>query len=555
MTPFPPNAESLTVEFKSDRTKLPDSELAEAIVALANTEGGEVWLGIEDDGKPSGLHRDHLNLDGLAGLISSRTHPSVRVEVSSVSVDGVTVARVVVPKSEGEVCTSGGKYLWRKLKADGSPESVPMHPHDRTSRSTTMGLTDISAQPVTGAQLADFDPLERERLRQSIERYGGDAALVHLDDEKLEGALGLSVRLADGSRVPTLTGLLLIGREEAIARLVPTHETAFQVIADETVQFNEFKRSPLLRTLNWLEASFRPYNPDEDELQIDLFRVAVPKLDERAFREAVANALVHRDYVARGAVHVRLENDALIVSNPGGLVDGVTIANLLTTEPRPRNPRLADAMRRIGIVERAGRGVDTIYRGMLRFGRPIPDYATTGQYSVVLRLSVGAADKAFLKMIVEEEAKLDKNLPIDSLIVLSLLKGTKRSSLDELAHEMHRDVSAVKRTVEALVEAGLVEAHGKTPRTRSYTLSARIYRATGNHAAFTRQAGFAAIQDEQMVLNFVRQHGQVKRSDVTSLCRITAEQAKSLLKKLKDEERLVQHGARRGTHYTLGPLA
>lgn len=63
------------------------------------------------------------------------------------------------------------------------------------------------------------------------------------------------------------------------------------------------------------------------------------------------------------------------MSNPGGFVEGVSLDNLLTTEPRPRNPRLADAFERVGLVERTGRGVDLIYRGLLRFGRASPDLA------------------------------------------------------------------------------------------------------------------------------------------------------------------------------------
>jgi len=55
-------------------------------------------------------------------------------------------------------------------------------------------------------------------------------------------------------------------------------------------------------------------------------------------------------------VHVRLSGDTLLISNPGGFVEGVTLNNLLTTEPRPRNPGLADALKRIGLVERTGRG-------------------------------------------------------------------------------------------------------------------------------------------------------------------------------------------------------
>jgi len=72
-----PAAESLTVEFKSDRKKLSDSERVEAIVCQANAEGGEVWLGVEDDGTPTGLHPEHALLAGLPGLIAARISPSV----------------------------------------------------------------------------------------------------------------------------------------------------------------------------------------------------------------------------------------------------------------------------------------------------------------------------------------------------------------------------------------------------------------------------------------------------------------------------------------------
>ena len=76
--------ESLTVEFKSDRQRLPDRDLVEAVVCLANAEGGDLWLGVEDDGTPTGLHPDHLQLVGLAGLVASRTSPSLLVTVTSV---------------------------------------------------------------------------------------------------------------------------------------------------------------------------------------------------------------------------------------------------------------------------------------------------------------------------------------------------------------------------------------------------------------------------------------------------------------------------------------
>lgn len=550
MTPSLPLRESLVVEFKSDRKCLSDKDLVEAVICLANANGGELWLGVEDDGRPTGLHAERLQVTGLAGLVAARTSPSLTVTVTAVALGAVNVVRIVVPKAHGEVATTGGVYLRRRLKADGQPECVAMLPHDRASRATTFGLVDASAQTVAGAQLTDLDPLERERLRQCVQQFGGDRVLVELDDEALDGALGLTARQNDGTRAPTLTGLLLVGKELALRELVSTHEFAFQVLAREAVGFNEFRRFPLLKALDWLETNFRPYNP-EREIQVGLFRVPVPKVDLGAFREAVANALVHRDYHRLGAVHVRMDDEGLTISNPGGLMDGVTLANLLTTEPRPRNRALADAMKRIGVVERSGRGVDKIYRGMLRFGRPEPDYRRTDASGVVLRLATTDADEAFLKRVVEEEGRRGSALPIDSLIALAALRGLKRLTTDELAVHIQREPAQAKRTLEALVEAGLAQAHG-TARGRTYTLAAGIYQAEGERAAYTRQMGFSDLQHEQMVLSYVRQHGTVRRGDVADLCRLTSIQARDLLKRLKGTGRLQQHGERRTAYYVLG---
>lgn len=369
-----PPRETLTVEFKSDLKKLPDRELIEALVCLANAEGGELWLGVEDDGTPTGLHAEHRLLEGLAGMVAARTSPSLNVQVEA---GGVTVARIRVPKAQGEVATAAGVYLRRRLRHDGTPECAPMLPHERISRASSFGLIDMSAQPVAGASLAD----------------------------------------------------------------------------------------------------------------------------------------------------------------------------LLVTEPRPRNRTLADAMKRVGVVERSGRGVDTIFRGMLKFGRSSPDYSRTDAHSVVLRLLTEPADLDFRRLVVEEERRRHAELPIDSLIALAALRELKRVTAEELAERIQRDAASAKRTLEALTEAGLVEAHGAT-RARSYTLSASIYRAIGDQAAYTRQLGFSAIQHEQMVLNYMRQHGQIKRAEVMELCRLSTDQAAKLLKKLKTDGAIVQHGKNRGAVYT-----
>ena len=548
MTPIPVQ-ETLTCEFKSDRQCLSDRDLIEAVVCMANSEGGDIYLGVEDDGRVTGMHDRHQNLDGLAALITNRTQPSVAVRVSSLAIGEFMVARIEVSKSGMPVATNEGMLKRRRLQANGRPECVPYLPHEFASRQASFGLLDQSASRIAGASMADLDPVERARLRQFIERFNGDRALLELDDTQLDTALGLTVRTDEGYQ-PTLTGLLLLGHEASLRTLVPTHEIAFQILDGEEVRLNEFSRAPLLRAFEWIETLFKPLNTEE-EFQSGLFRVAVPKVDRRAFREAIANAITHRDYSLRGAVHIRLSGDELSISNPGGFVEGVSLSNLLTTEPRPRNPVLADALKRIGLVERTGRGVDLIYRGMLRFGRHVPDFSQSDIHTVVLRLSLAEANHQFLGVVLEEEARRGSELPIDSLIILATLREQRRVKSDQLATYLQKDVARVIPSVESLVEAGMLQAHG-SGRGRSYTLSPALYRALGKKAEYTRQAGFDRLQHEQMVRNYVAQHGRITRQEVIELCRLTPDQAYKLLRRLADEDILEKQGDRKGAYYIEG---
>jgi ATP-dependent DNA helicase RecG len=188
---------------------------------------------------------------------------------------------------------------------------------------------------------------------------------------------------------------------------------------------------------------------------------------------------------------------------------------------------------------------------MLRFGRPEPDYSRTDMNNVVLQMATVDADEIFLQMVVEQESRQNGTaLPIDSLIALAVLREQKRLGMDELASHIHKDSTQARRTLERLVEAGLVQSHGNT-RNRSYTLSAEVYQAKGQQVAYTRQAGFSSLQHEQMVLGHVQHHGQIRRSEVVELCHLTEGQAGKLLQRLKDEGRLVKSGERRWTFYTL----
>lgn len=545
-TPWP-EREDLVTEFKSDTKRLSDSELVEAVVCLANTEGGTIYLGVEDDGTTSGLHATR-DLTGCEAMIANRTSPGVRVEVRVVDAGALRVACISVPKGRGLVSTTDGVMKRRQLDAHGEPQCVPLLPSDIPTRLSDLRAMDASAQPVPSATLDDLDPVERDRLRQFIERYRGDVSLLKLTDEELDGALELTTQ-ADSTRVPTLTGLLLVGRDASLRRLVRTHEVAFQVLEGEEVRFNEFRRDPLLRLVEWMESQFTARNPEE-ELQVGLFRVGVPRVDLSAYREAVANALVHRDYTRVGAVHVKLDSEALTVSNPGGFVEGVTSQNILTTPPRPRNPTLADAFKRIGLVERTGRGVDLIYRSTLRYGRPAPSYAQSDRAGVTLRIPAAEADRAFIRMVVEAEKARQTGLPINSLIALACLSEQRQVTAEELAVGMQTERPTAKRTLEALVEAGLVEPRGRG-RARHYMLSARVYSQLGDTAAHTRQKGIDAARNEHMLLQHVAEHGPIARAAVMSLCQLTGDQASYLLRGLVEQGKLVTSGSKRWTRYSI----
>lgn len=551
MTRTIPNKETLTVEFKSDCSCLKDRDLIEAVVCMANTEGGNIYLGVEDDGRITGLHTKHQNLSRLAAMIANRTNPPVSVRINSIIEAGHTIACIEVPKSPRLVATSEGLLQRRRLQSNGTPECVPFYPHEFATRESNLGVLDYSALPVKSATLADFDPLERERLRQMIERYGGDRSLLALRDEEIDGALGLR-RNEGGNYLPTVAGLLILGRETSIREHLPTHEVAFQVLEGTQVKVNDFYRTPLLKLFERVLEQFE-IRVEENEIQIGLFRVPIPNYDRRAFREALVNALIHRDYSRLGAVHIRWEDYGIVISNPGGFVEGVTLDNLLVVEPRPRNPLLADAIKRIGLAERTGRGVDLIYQGLLRYGRAAPDYQRSDSHSVVVRLPGGEADLDILRMVIEEENRRQSPLPIESLIALGQLRQKRRLDISTLALFIQRDEGIARSILEQLVEAGLVEAHG-VKKGRTYTLSPQIYQQMGQPVDYIRQVGFDPIQQEQMILSYVKKYGRITRKGTMELCRLNEDQASRLLRKLTNLNKLKLEGKGRSAGYVMRPL-
>lgn len=163
-----------------------------------------------------------------------------------------------------------------------------------------------------------------------------------------------------------------------------------------------------------------------------LLRVSVPDYSEHAFREGVANALIHRDYTRLGVVHIQWHSDRIEISNPGGFPEGVHLGNLLVTPPHPRNPLLADAF-----VERTGRGIDILFFEQLRNGRPAPSYERSTPSDVVLVLPGGEANLAFVRLAVEE-TQAGRPLKLSELLLLNHLWQERRSTTHHAALLLQR---------------------------------------------------------------------------------------------------------------------
>lgn len=532
-----PSKETLTIEFKSDRNCLPMSDLYKEIVAMVNTDGGIIYLGIEDSGVVTGVQKQHTDIVGILADIQTHTHPSVTPMLRIEYFDSKPVLVIEVKASRYLVMTSDGRYLRRRLKHDGSPEMTAMLPNEIIQRLSSIQQFDPSAQVIEQVRSdVAFNPLERERLRNMIRTYHGDSSLLSLSNDDLDKALELS-REYDGTLYPTITGLLLIGYEQYIKRYVPGHEVLFQVLNGEDVLSNPPALCGSLLSIFETVSILFQSRVTEEEIQVGLFRVPIPNYEQDAFREGFVNALVHRDYYRIGAVHVQLQQNSLIITNPGGFPEGVTSDNILTVAPSPRNRLLAEAVKRIGLAERTGRGVDKIYSSMLRSGHDVPDYKESDYTRVVLRLNSAGADTDFVRMLVVEEKKINKLMPVNALIILNALTHERRLNLSEFANRIQRKEVDAKETVEWLVEMGIIEGLGNG-NARKYMLSSKVYALSGNETGYTRQRGMTNLQEMGMIERHIDKFGKISRAETAELCKCDLNHAYYLLRKMADEGRV-----------------
>ncbi|WP_245851775.1 DNA glycosylase AlkZ-like family protein [Mobilicoccus massiliensis] len=532
----------MTTEFKSH---LNDRELTKAVACLANAQGGTLLLGVDDDGQVVGArdrpggHRDPVR---VAAYVQNSTDPPLGVEARLEDIEGRAVFRIDVPRATpGPVATKDGYYTKRVLDTLGQPQCVPMSPQEIVSLGMLTRGQDYAAAAATGATHADLDPAEFDRYRRLCSLTGDSTA--SLQDEDILRALGL---VPIGSPL-SLGAILLFGRPAAISRWVPNAEFVFQDLRKGESAANDRIVGPLLRVSETLQALIDARN-SVTELMAGIHRVEVSLIPSVTRREAVANAIVHRDYSALGPTRVQIDDAEFVVSSPEGLPPGVTIQNILN-ESRPRSPILADAFKRAGLVERKGKGVNEMFEQQLRAGRDAPSYARSTTNSVMVSVPLGTADLDLVRFLLTFENEQQRPLGLDQLRVMHEIKEMGSATPGELAVSLSMLPAVARNTSTQLVEMGILEARG-VGRSRRLHLTPRFYDLAQDRSAYVRVKGADPIQQQRMIRDYVDAYGSITRSQAAGLCQLSPTQARAVLKRMVDRDELRLVGERRGAKYT-----
>lgn len=506
--------ESEFLDFKPWQGPKEDLKLAcEYAACFANAGGGVVVFGVADRvrGRAQAIHgaRGH-DLDVFRRGIFDGTRPGVSAEVFELDVPEGTGKLLVVRVAEGDskpYGTAAGLFKQRIGK-----NCMPLDPVSFQRAQVRSAAVDWSGAPATGVALADLDPLQIERARQVLRSKAPSSGLLELPDEAFLSGLEA---LRDGQ--VTHTGLLLFARRDVLAQRCPQAQFHYVLHDGETsVARNDIDRLPMLEAVDRMEQVFTgPLNP-EKEIELGLFKLRVPQFPLEGVREAVLNALTHRDYLNPGEVLVRHSAGELVVTSPGGFVAGITPDNILRHEAVPRNRTLANALVKLRLVESSGIGRRRIFRSALVYGKRRPEYQTDG-HSVTLRMFNREAHDALARLIARLDAQ-GAEVALDQLLVLDAMLGQDFIDIGQAAQVLQLGKDDARRVLEpmCLPPLSLLERRGHTAAA-TFHLSKGVAKELKGKAAYTRTRGLNPIRYAEMVREYLRDHRQIENAELREL--------------------------------------
>jgi ATP-dependent DNA helicase RecG len=352
--------ENQTLEFKRQWT----DKALEDLAAFANTEGGTLLVGVCDDGEIVGTTADDREIQRLANLISSRLGitPSIRV----VEMEGRPVIEIRVDPARGLV-PCGGRYLRRvgTTNRDFPPEELARHILGRSGHTWDALPSAWTLTELDPDALAHFARLARPKL-------------PHLNPENPEQTLQNLDLVSDG-RLKN-AGVLLFGKRPQ--RLFPLAQVRIGIFRGTEILDSHDFQGTLWQQLDGAMERFRQVLKVRFDIRVEepslegLRRREIWEYPLEALREALANALIHRDYTYPADIQIRLEEDRLEVWSPGELPPPLTPQALYGPHASVlRNPLLAQAFYFAGVIERWGTGTTRIVELCRQQGLPEPEFA------------------------------------------------------------------------------------------------------------------------------------------------------------------------------------
>jgi ATP-dependent DNA helicase RecG len=442
------SGEGPRLAFARERARL--DELAETLVAFANGQGGTLVLGVGGRGKgrPEGLTDPAAARDLLLEAALACTPPLVLPMPREARSGGAALLVATVPAGLSQVYSLHGKYLRRE-----GGTNQPLAPHDLRRLLLERGEVSWERSVPEGAHTPELDA---DKVAAYARRIGPGA------EEDPLGLLyrrGCVVRRAapagDGELAPTNAGLLLFARRVEVrypqAEITLVHYRGRDMAdAFEREDVRDTLVEAVRRAERWLMEHMR-----KGSRMAGLERQDWTQLPTGAVREALVNAVAHRDYAVRGeGVRVSLFSDRLEVYSPGRLPGHVTIENIVA-ERYSRNESIVQVLADFGLIERLGYGIDRMLRQMEDAGLPPPAFRETAAGFLVTLTGHPPEEPAPDSLDVREWARQGLN---ERQIAAMVHLAEQRRITSRDLQERFPDVSpeTIRRDLADLVERALL---------------------------------------------------------------------------------------------------
>ena len=537
--------ESDTLEFKSWNPHRPAHksqlrEIREEVVAFANSQGGVIVLGVTDRKRTrsEAIHGvEHIDATSVRRDIYDGTEPHILVEIDELFEPEGRLLAIRVPRGLPPHTTTEGVAKIRIGK-----DSKPLTGSALVQLLVTRGHHDPTAEILPSVSLADLDSSQIDRIRQ-FSAQGARHELSTLGDRQLLEALGL---IRDGE--VTLAAVLLTGETSTIRRHVPRHELIFsRQHGSATYDFRHDVHGPLFLLLDELQQMLTA-NLKIETIALEGFRqLELPDISWWVAREAVLNAVVHRDYFLNQSIHFTIFDGRIEIESPGGLIGGITVNNIIRHPPVRRNPLLADVLQAVGFVNRAGLGVDRIYQESISLGKDLPRYEADESH---VKLLLPTSTRQGFARFVHDIRSQGGDLSLEDLIVLRAL--TTRTSIDrwtatDLLQSTEGDAAD---SLASLRARGFLIAHGRG-RGTSYTLARSYADSFGQQTLGTDEVWVDQESVRLRTLQILSDRGRITNSEVRRISGYSRAQVLRLMRSLRSEGLIEVKGNGKGAHYIL----